>query len=273
MVASPSERSDLKSSPRPSRLARFILVVLVVSAQGCESERSQNPQAAPPEPVADAQQATSAPPPERGEPATCESAGSTLQSVLASAPTMSPDDLISFHSIDDSDAPGPQGLCALPRAVELGLVSTYPRIEEWCEPCIYVLGRLPIDAEHAAYALRVPGTYAPTRVDILVFDSAGRMVDTPLLVADAWGDAGYYYRTRSWLFDASEDGPPRVLRHTCATFTDYETADAEPEVVRDEFELILWADSVFGAPQVVDDVATAELFPGDGEACLPAESA
>lgn len=206
--------------------------------------------------------------PQRSIPPFCSPARD-LYSLLRTAPPLRPTNSPYLRSPDDFGDPGPLGVCAFPRPLELTLHQRYVQIAFDSGPSVFLVGQSPIGPDQAVFALRVPGMYDPDRIDLYVYDSSGRHLGEPLQVAEAWGDAGEVVWVRSWLVDVDRDGYLDVVRHSCTTVDDMESDSSTVRIYRDNLETIRWTGQAFAPPEPVRDSALKQRYATGAHSCLP----
>ena len=242
-------------------MSRSVLVVCALLLVGC-GERAKAPQPAESSAAMPAAEGTREP----TEPPMCPVADSTVGAVLAVAARASVPDTFAVHSPDDLDAPGSHGECTLPRPIELQLASQYTRVPQDSGPHIFLVARVAQLPAYGVYALRVPGMYDPSRIDLVIVTTDGHLAGPPVTIAESWGDAGEIFRMRSWIFDVDGDGNKDVVRHTCQTYQEPGEDTATVQVEHDDLDLILWEGDHFAAPRPAPDSLRARYAFG-AESC------
>jgi hypothetical protein len=129
-------------------------------------------------------------------------------------------------------------------------------------PQIFATYRIDLDARHTAYLLRVPGAYAPTAIDLWVYDSRDSSFARPINVADTFGDGGTVVVTVGWLVDFNGDAHRDLV--PCRHYQTYDTSnDGRLLSERDELSVRLWSDTGFTRPQSVTDSTRRARFTCD----------
>jgi hypothetical protein len=85
---------------------------------------------------------------------------------------------------------------------------------------MFVVGSVALDSARVGYVLRVPGYYAPSRLDLWIHSPGSRGLTGPITLADMWADAGDLGCTMGWLVDLDRDGTRDIVIVDVASYSD-----------------------------------------------------
>jgi hypothetical protein len=75
-----------------------------------------------------------------------------------------------------------------------------------------VLFRISLAPQRTGYVLRVPSQYDASAAELWVFNSRLSTWETPLPLADEFGDACWFFRREAWIVDVNDDGVRDVVQ-------------------------------------------------------------
>ncbi len=161
----------------------------------------------------------------------------------------------------------PYGSCRVPGPIYERITNAFPDTRSELDPDVFLVGRVSVEDSFSVYAIRVPGMYGPSKIDLLVVRPSDVLPPSLVPVSHGWGDAGELYWMRSWILDVNGDGSRDVVRHICNTYRDPGSNDPV-SVSADDLEVQLWNGSGFAA-STEPDSAIRHRFDTGNLRCLP----
>jgi hypothetical protein len=89
------------------------------------------------------------------------------------------------------------------------------------------------------FLLRVPGMYAIEAIDIWIFNTEQNTWQTPMKIAEWWGDAGYSIDIQAWIEDVNRDGWFDIVRRTLEKNIDLEDPKF-PATTKTQNNVFVW---------------------------------
>lgn len=191
-----------------------------------------------------------------------------LFSALKLAPLLK-EGVIAFSSPDDSRSPGTRGVCWLSKSMEKQLLAQSTNIlnlDVFDDPEVFPIAQVEAPPGYAIYAVRVPGQYSSSAIDLLIYRADGSLVQPAVNISESWSDDGDVFWSRGWLVDVTGKGTKDVIVHTCVTTGDPESSDP-PTVGKDTLEIRHWTTLGFSEPEPIDDPDLKNRFASGKQSC------
>jgi hypothetical protein len=133
------------------------------------------------------------------------------------------------------------------------LQTYYPALSPKLRPFwgFYSVARVRLGEGVTGFIVRTPGQYDVSQLDLLVYLSDSATFLPPIELAEAWGDAGEWYREESILADVNGDGRRDVVRHLHRTAMDIENDPPGPDTASDSVWLRMGHARGFALPSLV----------------------
>ncbi|MDB5252834.1 MAG: hypothetical protein JWP27_2003 [Flaviaesturariibacter sp.] len=121
----------------------------------------------------------------------------------------------------------------------------------------FALNRMPWSKTWTALLLRIPSQYSESAIALGLWNKMTRRFDAVEVLADSFGDEGWYFVTDAWLEDLNGDGVPDIVRRTREHDEDLEDSTSVSE--SDSLAVHLFQKGRFSPARIAVDTARYRL--------------